>query len=435
MPASAKDVLHTLRKHGEYLEFSLSLFRTRLQTTDEGRIDDLKTHPLPISRSIPDPDTPEVRGGSNIIFSFYRFLELRDLPSLPPEDVKFLELKGCLHVPTGPILDEFVRQYFLHVHPCLPVIDEAQFWQMYSPRGAGPGRNRTISLFIFQAMLFASCAVRIPLLWSVPATDRNLVRLPQHNQEGWIPRYAYRAQHAISSSQGISIQKKKNQLYFSGQSLTCHPKLLFDLKAENDTLAKAQGAVLLTYQCASIDLHAGCGWLTIAIQNAMATAAHLYHKSSVDDPLRATKKRLWWSIFLRDRIMALGLRRHLQITPGYFDLSLDTMSEEDLRDEIYQSAVYDPKTKRFLAKVLNVQCQLALRLTKPVSIVYAPGGFPSELASTEQFLKELSKIEATKDDLAQWASDASNALSPILNLGNVHESVPLYTDLTYIYYQ
>jgi len=150
-----------------------------------------------------------VRGGSNIIFSFYRFLELRDLPSLPPEDVKFLELKGCLHVPTGPILDEFVRQYFLHVHPCLPVIDEAQFWQMYSPRGAGPGRNRTISLFIFQAMLFASCAVRIPLLWSVPAADRNLVRLPQHNQEGWIPRYAYRAQHAISSSQGISIQKKQ----------------------------------------------------------------------------------------------------------------------------------------------------------------------------------------------------------------------------------
>lgn len=177
--------------------------------TDEGRIEGPKTHPLHISKSIPDPDTAELRGGSNIIFSFYRFLELRDLPSLPPEDVKFLELKGCLHVPTGPILDEFVRQYFLHVHPCLPVIDEAQFWQMYSLRGGGSGRNRSISLFIFQAMLFASCAVRflvhtlvLPLLRYGSSSCR-LVRSRRLGTQIRVPR----ATRCIGEQRYISLPK------------------------------------------------------------------------------------------------------------------------------------------------------------------------------------------------------------------------------------
>lgn len=110
-----------------------------------------------------DPESP--RTGSNVIFSFYRFLELSDLPSLPADDVKFLELKGCLHVPVCAILNEFVRQYFLHVHPCLPVLDEADFWRLYSNRPGRPGKSRSISLFVFQAMMFASCAVGMILIY------------------------------------------------------------------------------------------------------------------------------------------------------------------------------------------------------------------------------------------------------------------------------
>jgi hypothetical protein len=113
-----------------------------------------------IARKLLDP-SPESRAhrSSNVIFSFYRFLELKDLPELPAEDVKYLEMKGSLHVPTGAILGEFVRQYFLHVHPCLPVINEADFWNLYKNRVDHSGRPCTISLFTFQAMLFASAAV------------------------------------------------------------------------------------------------------------------------------------------------------------------------------------------------------------------------------------------------------------------------------------
>lgn len=94
-----------------------------------------------------------------MIYSFHRFLDLKDLSRLPPEDVKYLEMKGCLHVPTGPVLDEFIRQYFLHVHPCLPMLNEAEFWDMYNNQFDQSRKRRTISLFTFQAMMFASCSV------------------------------------------------------------------------------------------------------------------------------------------------------------------------------------------------------------------------------------------------------------------------------------
>lgn len=91
-------------------------------------------------------------------FSSYGFLGLDSLPILPAEDVTFLELKGCLHIPEKSNLDELIRQYFLHIHPLLPVIDEAEFWMMYRGGHEWPQSN-TMSLFVLQAMLSASCVV------------------------------------------------------------------------------------------------------------------------------------------------------------------------------------------------------------------------------------------------------------------------------------
>lgn len=79
-----------------------------------------------------------------------------DLSKLPPDDVSFLRQQGCLNVPPRPILDEFIREYFLHVHPMLPLMDECVFWEQY-----GQKKNK-LSLFLIQAMMFASCSVGEP---------------------------------------------------------------------------------------------------------------------------------------------------------------------------------------------------------------------------------------------------------------------------------
>ncbi|OJD11753.1 hypothetical protein AJ78_07536, partial [Emergomyces pasteurianus Ep9510] len=352
---------------------------------------------LQIPRSILPFSSDTPHGDSDVIFSFYRFIELRHLHTLPSEDVKFLEMKGCLHVPSGPILDEFVRQYFLHVHPCLPVINEADFWDMYSNRNAEIKKPRAISLFIVQAMLFASCAF-------VPSS-------------------------VIKSAGFVDSRTARNTLYRRA-------KLLFDLNVESDVLAKAQGSILLTYQSSSVDFHAGSLWLTNAIQHAILYGAHLYNsESNINDPQRGTKKRLWWSILLRDRILPLGLRRYPQITPQHFDLSLDCITEEDLQDEIHNSEVYNPETKSILANVLRVQCQLAIVLTGVIMIVYAPNGFSQPKVMTEkEFMKSLREIEDIRACLAQWANEAKSAFGSIFASDSVHESATLYSNLTFMYY-
>ena len=116
---------------------------------------------------------------SEALFSSYPFLALDDLSGLPEQDVQFLELNGCFHLPLRPIQEEFVHQYFLYIHPCYPLMDEGEFWSMYLDRDRRRGKEKTMSLLLLQAMLFASSAVRLTC-YHCPLhslTSRSLYRL------------------------------------------------------------------------------------------------------------------------------------------------------------------------------------------------------------------------------------------------------------------
>lgn len=97
--------------------------------------------------------------GSEVTYSYYAFLELEDLWRLLPQDASYIELQGCLRVPKKTILDEFVKQYFLHVHPVMPLLNEGDFWETYSSPPTENSKTGKISMLVFQAMLFAACAV------------------------------------------------------------------------------------------------------------------------------------------------------------------------------------------------------------------------------------------------------------------------------------
>lgn len=91
-------------------------------------------------------------------FSFYPFIKATRLRQLNPTQVAFLESQGCLHLPTKSVTDMFVHNYFLYVHPFLPLLDEAKFWQEYrlfSVHRDGDG----ISILLFHTMLFAASCV------------------------------------------------------------------------------------------------------------------------------------------------------------------------------------------------------------------------------------------------------------------------------------
>lgn len=97
--------------------------------------------------------------GSDVTYTYYPFLTLDNLSNVLPQDVSYLEMQGCFRVPARTILDEFVKQYFLHVHPITALLNESDVWEMYgSPSGVAPESGH-LSLLVWQAMLFAACNV------------------------------------------------------------------------------------------------------------------------------------------------------------------------------------------------------------------------------------------------------------------------------------
>ncbi|KAF5261711.1 hypothetical protein FOXYS1_7585 [Fusarium oxysporum] len=166
------------------------------------------------------------------------------MSGLEPDDVHYLESRNCLSVPTPDALDDFIREYFLHVHPGLPLLDEAQFWAVYSG-DKEPCGEPTISLFLFQAMLFASCS--------------------------FVP---------FSTLKGLGFTSRRN----AREKYYLRAKLLLDICSGRDLVSNAQGALLLTYYATTRDrARTNSILLATAIQLAQGAGADQYHKRPDQD--------------------------------------------------------------------------------------------------------------------------------------------------------
>src|SRR5688500_16478830 len=100
----------------------------------------------------------------------------------------------------------------------------------------------------------------------------------------------------------------------------------------------AQTSLLLSLQSTINEQSLNSTWLTKSIQYAKQADAHKYYR--FDQPRKESlleKKKLWWSCILRDRMIAIGVRRNVQITSADFDLDQARLVEEDLADEQDQS--------------------------------------------------------------------------------------------------
>lgn len=82
------------------------------------------------------------------------FLELNDQSTLNQADLALLAANGCLSIPDKSLTDDFLRQYFLYVHPSTIVVDESEFWRAYE--NSRKDHACKIPLLLFQAILFAS---------------------------------------------------------------------------------------------------------------------------------------------------------------------------------------------------------------------------------------------------------------------------------------
>lgn len=214
-------------------------------------------------------------------------------------------------------------------------------------------------------------------------------------------------------------------------------KLLFDFTEERSPVSTAQGALLLSYHSPMRrEKRVNSFWLMTAIQFAREANAHRYHTSrNSTAQQRNTLKRLWWCCILRDRVLPLGMRRHVQISSADFDWSLTPLNDEDLESEVFCSKVYDASTKRSLIQLMVVFCELAVSLTGVLELVYPLNGFPNPIISTEQADQIFHRIETCKSSLKSWFEKTTINFPTPTARGMMHDSLVLYTNLTYMYYQ
>ncbi|OGM49319.1 hypothetical protein ABOM_003589 [Aspergillus bombycis] len=334
-------------------------------------------------------------GGSDSIsstlvpYAYYPYLIAPNLHRLPPSDITFLDSQKCFSVPFGEFLETLISHYFLYVHPCLPVINEAEFWPVFRQRE----RGKTFSLLVFQAMLFVASS--------------------------------YLPVEYVNRSGAQSIIALRDTFYRRA-------KLIYDFELENDQARLCQAAILLTYRCSSTDRLSNTTWLALGIQHARAVKAHVYHRYPANErAVCVTLKRLWWCLILRDRLLSLGVRRALQILPCHFDVSSHSpLMYEDLEDEVQASEVYDAATKKRLIEIVTSQCQLAETMTLLLMTVYPPGDH-------ENVGQGLDLIPARTDDLKErlqfWESNHMIQVDP--SDGQSHHAVVFYCQLTSLYYQ
>lgn len=196
-------------------------------------------------------------------------------------------------------------------------------------------------------------------------------------------------------------------------------------------LAKAQGAILLTHHTSADSPLAGSLWLTCAIENAMIIDAQpSMLMESVNDSL---KKRLWWSILLRDRSLCIGLRRRPQVTSMNLHGCRTWLEEDDFADEMHAPKVHSYRSRKNLLGALQEQCQLAVLLTDLTSIIFSPRTTPASAYGADKFDSTMDSLRSIKRSLVQWRAQAQSP--PGCRSSSSSDASSTLRNLTFMYYQ
>lgn len=169
----------------------------------------------------------------------------------------------------------------------------------------------------------------------------------------------------------------------------------------------------------------------MSIRHYEAAEQHLYDpEGSIDK--RQDVKRLWWCVLLRDRIMALSSRRPLKLSPTNTDFKQACLDEEDFKEEIQGSLVYDPNAKITLAHFANILCQLGLILNGLLDLLYSERPWENINTPSQLCYERLLQQEARLDE---WYLMASTELDTQSDAPAHNESLLLFPKMIYIYYR
>ncbi|TLD34432.1 ATP-dependent RNA helicase [Venturia nashicola] len=232
---------------------------------------------------------------------FFSHTRVSSLPNIPhyikplparigPDEAAYLEKKGALTVPGVTLRNELLKAYIEFVHPYMPLVDLYEFVMIVE---SGNGVLGRISLILFQSVMFAGCA---------------FVDMQYLHNAGYLTR------------------KEARKDFFQ------KTRLLYDFDYESDRVSLVQALLLLTYYYETPDDQKDTWhWMGVATSVAHTIGLHRNpERSNMSEKKTKLWKRIWWSTYMRDRLIALGMRRPTRIKAEDYDVPMLTLDDFDL---------------------------------------------------------------------------------------------------------
>lgn len=204
-------------------------------------------------------------------------------------------------------------------------------------------------------------------------------------------------------------------------------KLLYDFDYEIDRITLVQALLLMTFWYESPDDQKDTlYWMGVAVSLAYTIGLHRNTEAShMALNEKRLWKRIWWSCFMRDRLVALGMRRPTRIRVEDHDvpmLTLDDFQLQPLSDSITSiprdcTLARDVDMQRSLAVMCVEKAKLSLCISSVLTTQYAvwnthQGSFTADGHTTTTMMllpkkpgSDISDVRNCDRQLQDWADE------------------------------
>ncbi|OKL63763.1 hypothetical protein UA08_00036 [Talaromyces atroroseus] len=312
---------------------------------------------------------PEVVCRRSVSFSLFASRRARKIEQLTRE--------GAFDLPEPSVCEMFLRAYFEWFHPCFPIVDRVEVSKSCN--------DKTISPLLLQSMLFIGASL---------CSDEAL------RSAGFWDRY-------------------ETKFLFYDRA-----KEIFDADCETDSLSKLQAVFLLSFWRSTPGHEKDTRyWLGAAISLAQTGGLHMLSKLSLlSSKEKSVRKRIFWSLYIRDQQVAAAYGLPPRIRDEDCDIPMLDETDFDEAGFVGNRAIFGTQKPEHTLYI--IQMARASRLLREVVwAAYLPG----------RLRYDPSEREKLKARLVQWESE----LPPELKLSEAAEHDTMYfagiVNITYNY--
>jgi hypothetical protein len=316
------------------------------------------------------------------------------------DDITYLQNKGALTIPNVELRNELIRCYAEVIHPFMPLLDLHDFVATIDCNDG----SKQVGLLLFQSVMFAGVAsVNMRHLENAGYTSRRDARRDFFNKT----------------------------------------RLLYDFDLEADRIPLIQSLLIMTYWYETPDDQKDSHhWMGIAVSLAQTIGLHRNpEKSATIEPARQRLwKRIWWSTYMRDRLIALGMRRPTRIKAGDFDVPMLTVEDFDIQAlpdtelscvPMECSLLRDAEKQRVLAVMCIEKAKLCTCISNVLSVQYSvlhnnqsssssADGTRSTMSLQPKRNEGTTEVQECDEALQQWKDSLPE---------EAHYTVPMWNDV------